>query len=310
MKIVFFGSDDFAEEHLQSLFDSPDDVVACVTQPDRPKGRGMAVMGSPVKASAQKQGVPVLQPSSLKQDHFINGLKRLQSDIFVVIAYGRFFPREVLDIPPLGAINVHASLLPKYRGAAPIHWAIINGEKATGLSIIQINDQIDAGDILAASPVKIDENETAVTLRAKMKKEGPRLLAKTLKALAQGECRATAQDHKQATFAPKLTKAVGNIQWKKRAEEIFNLVRGLLPWPGAYTHYKGRLLKILEAQRVEGDEGDHQPGTVVSVHKAGITVATGSKKLLITKVHLQDAKPIDAYSFVVGHQLEAGYKFE
>lgn len=309
MKIVFFGSDDFAAAHLQSLIGSSHEVQACVTPPDRPRGRGMNVAASPVKECARKHRIPVLQPVSLKEDAFIRGLKDFQSDVFVVIAYGRLLSAEVFDMPPFGAINVHASLLPKYRGAAPINWAIINGEEVTGISVIKINAEMDAGDILAATPLKIGIRETAVTLRARMMEAGPPLLQRTLDALAQGGCRGRVQDHQKATPAPKLTKGLGAVQWPKEAREIHNLVRGLLPWPAAYTRYKGRLLKILESKVVDGDFSHHEPGTVSEVSKEGITVATGGGGLLIKKVHLQDSKPMDAHSFVAGHRIEKGLKF-
>jgi len=310
MKIIFFGSDDFAAAHLKSLIGSSHKVVACVTQPDRPKGRGMKVVVSPVKECARNNNIPVLQPTSLKEDAFIEDLKDFQSDAFVVIAYGQFLPSKVLDIPSFGAINVHPSLLPKYRGAAPINWVIINGEEETGISIIKINEEMDAGDILAETRIKIKRKETAVTLRARMVEVGPLLLQQTLDILAGGTCVSAVQDHQQATLAPKLTKELGAIQWAKKAGEIDHLIRGLLPWPSAYTFYKGKLLKILEAQIVEGDFSQHESGTVSEVGKEGITVATGCNGLLVRKVHLQDSKPMDAHSFVVGHEVEVGFQFK
>lgn len=311
MKIIFFGSDDFAAVYLQSLIDSPHDVVACMTQPDRPKGRGMKVVVSPVKECAQKNNVPVLQPASLKESTLVKELEDFKSDLFVVIAYGQFLPREVLDIPPLGAINVHASLLPKYRGAAPINWAIMNGEKETGISIIKINEQMDAGDILAVMKMKMANDETAVSLKKKMMEEGLELLLQTIDDIGRGADRApTVQDNRLATLAPKLTKELGHIPWEKKAYEIDSLMRGLLPWPSAYTFYNGKLLKILEAQIVAGDFSPYDPGSVVRVSKDGIVVATGCNGFLIKKVHLQDSKPMDAHSFVVGHRIETGFKFK
>ncbi|MBN1870613.1 MAG: methionyl-tRNA formyltransferase [Candidatus Omnitrophica bacterium] len=308
MNIIFFGSDDFAEAHLQALIGSHHNVPACVTQPDRPKGRGMKVADSPIKECALKHKIPVLQPASLNDPAFIKSLKDLKSDIFVVVAYGKFLPPAVLNIPPCGALNVHASLLPKYRGAAPINWAIINGERGTGLSIIKINEEIDAGDILAQMNMKIEKDETAVTLRAKMIKEGPPFLLRTLSHLSS--CHPRAQDRKGVTFAPKLTKEAGHIPWGKQAREISNLIRGLLPWPGAYTFYRGRLLKILKARVLDGDPAKAEPGTVCEIGKKGIVVSAGDGRVLVQKVHLQDAKPMDAYQFVIGHKIEVGCQFE
>jgi len=211
MKIIFFGSDNFAAAHLQSLIDSNYQVVACVTQPDRPKGRGMKVVLSEIKECAEMHNIPILQPSTLKQDGLAEELKEFQSNVFIVIAYGRFLPTKILIIPPLGAINVHASLLPQYRGAAPINWAIINGEKETGLSIIKINEKMDAGDILAQRKIPISEDDTSMTLRAKMIKKGPSLLQQTLGDLSENRCTPVVQDHSKATFAPKLNKELGII---------------------------------------------------------------------------------------------------
>lgn len=310
MKIVFFGSDNFAAVHLRSLIDSPHKIVACVTQPDRPKGRGMKVVLSEIKQCARTRNIPLLQPTSLKEDDIAEELKSFKSDVFVVIAYGQFLPAEILGIPPLGAINVHASLLPKYRGAAPINWAIINGEKETGISIIKINEAMDAGDILAGTKMAISDDDTSMTLRAKMTEKGPALLQRALDDLSERRCTPAAQDHARATFAPKLTKELGVIQWTKKADEIDHLVRGLLPWPSAHTLYNGKFLKILEAQVARQDLSQHKPGVVAEVSKEGIVVATGKNGLLIKKVHLQDSKPMDVSAFLRGHEVEVGFKFE
>ncbi len=309
MKIVFFGSDNFAAVHLQSLIDSDHQVVACLTQPDRPKGRGMKVILSTIKECAEKYNIPILQPSTLKQDGLVEELKKFQSDIFIVIAYGRFLPTEILNIPSLGAINVHGSLLPQYRGAAPINWAIINGEKETGLSIIKLTKEMDAGDILAQAKIPITDDDTSMTLREKMMKEGPSLLQQTLDDLSENRWTPVVQDHSKATFAPKLIKELGAIQWGKKANDIYNLIRGSLPWPSAYTSFNGKFLKILEAQVVEQDDSQYEPGTVSKVSKEGIVVVAGGGCVLIKQVHLQDSKPMDAHSFVVGHKLQVGFQF-
>jgi methionyl-tRNA formyltransferase len=285
-------------------------VVACVTQPDRPKGRGMKVVLSEIKERAQAGDIPVLQPGSLKEDGLADRLKEFRSDVFVVIAYGKFLPAEIINIPPLGAVNVHASLLPKYRGAAPINWAIINGETETGLSIIKINETMDAGDILSKVKIKISDDDTSMTLKGKMMEEGPLLLRETLDDLAEHRCVPQAQDHSRATLAPKLIKGVGAIQWAKKAEDIDRMVRGLLPWPSAYTFYNEKLLKILEAKVVKRDFSEREPGTVTEAGKEGIVVAAGTGGLLVTKVHLQDSKSMDAHDFMIGHQLQVGFQFK
>jgi len=309
MKIVFFGSDDFAEVHLKALIEAPHEVLACVTPPDKGKGRGLKVGVSPVKARAIRHGIPVLQPVSLKEETFINSLRAAASDIFVVIAYGRLIPEEILQIPRQGALNVHGSLLPQYRGAAPINWAIINGERETGISIIKINPLIDAGDIISTAPIKIEEEDTAVTLRARMIQVGPPLLLRTLQSMARNDYALTPQSPRDVTFAPKLTKALGHIVWTQSARAIHNLARGLLPWPTAYTYYKGKLLKILSTEVIE-EETSAPAGQIIAIHKKGIVTATGRFKLLIKRVHPESGKPMDAQSFGAGSRLGPGSVFD
>src|SRR3989338_2557398 len=310
MNIIFFGSDDFAAAHLQALIRSAHHVVACVTQPDRPNGRGMGVVVSPVKEWAQTNKIPVLQPETVSDKVFIHELKSYRSDIFVVVAYGKFLTKALLDMPAFGAIKVNASLMQKYGGAAPINWAIINGEKESGVTVMKINERMDAGDILAAQKIKIAKGETAVSLKAKMMEAGPPLLGKTLEAIAAGKTKPVPQDEAKATLAPKLIKPLGRIPWNKGAAEILNLIRGVMPWPGAYTEYNGKTLKILDAEVVNKDTAASEPGEAVEVSKSGILVATGKQGLLVKQVHLQDAKPMDAHSFMVGHDMAVGYKFK
>lgn len=309
MNIVFFGSDDFAAAHLEALLRSPHKICGCVVPPDKARGRGWQVSASPVKETAARQHIPVLQPSDLNEKLFLKELKSCDGDLFVVIAYGRFLPPAVLAMPHTLAINVHSSLLPKYRGAAPIHWAVINGERETGLTIMKVTARMDAGDILAQEKIKIDDEDTAVTLRSRMLTIGPKLLLKTIDSVEKGTYTLTVQDPQAATTAPKLTKAMGRIRWDKEAAAIHNLVRGLLPWPTAYTYYQGKLLKILETAVVSGDFASHPPGAVTEVNKQGFTVATGGGGLIVRKIHLEASKPMEAHRFVVGHQLKVGFKF-
>ena len=309
MKIVFFGSDDFAAKNLEKLIQVGHEVVACVTQPDRAKGRGLKMEASSIKIKAQQAGIPVLQPTDLKDAALRDQLKMYNSDLFVVIAYGRILPSAILEIPRLCAINVHSSLLPKYRGAAPVNWAIIHGEKETGVSIIKISEILDAGDIFSQVKMKIDPEDTAVTLKAKIAQEGAECLCKTIDALEAGTQSLKTQDDAKATYAPKLTKEIGRISWEKTAEEIHNLVRGLLPWPSAYTYYKGKLLKVLEASVFPGPVLGYQPGELVEIVEDGLVVATEADLLLIKKVHLESSKAMDAKSFSVGHEIQPGDKF-
>ncbi len=309
MNIIFFGSDDFATVHLEALFGSKHKVCACVTQPDKARGRGMAVSASPVKETALRKDTPVFQPSDLKEQNFLRELRALEADLFVVIAYGRLLPAEVLAIPRTFAINVHSSLLPKYRGAAPINWAIINGERETGISIIRVASKMDAGDILFQRKLKILKTDTAASVRERMKEIGPKLLLKTIDSIEKGTYTFTVQDDQAATPAPKLTKELGQIRWSKPARDINNLARGLLPWPTAYTHYQGKLVKILETEVVPSSFLAYSPGEVVKADKKGFTVATADQGLLIKAVHLEAAKPMSAYQFMMGHRLEPGFKF-
>ncbi len=311
MKITFFGSDDFAVKSLEALMGARHDVAACVTQPDMPRDRGLKVTASPVKIKALECHMPVLQPVGLKDKSFITQLRNYNSDVFVVVAYGKILPDEILKIPRICAVNVHGSLLPKYRGAAPVNWAIINGETETGISIIRINECMDAGDILAQVKVRIEKKDTAVTLREKMAETGADCLCQTIDSMRRHALQSisTAQNNKDATFAPKLTKDLGLIAWKKSAAEIHNLVRGLLPWPAAYTYYNGKLLKILETEVIAADPSRKAPGVVADISKNGLIVSTGRGDILIKKVHLQSANPMDAGSFVAGHKIMAGYHF-
>ncbi len=309
MNIIFFGSDDFAAIHLEALFGSQHKVCACVTQPDKPRGRGMEVSASPIKEAALRKGIPVLQPTDLRERPFLSELQTFNADLFVVIAYGRLLPAEVLSIPRTFAINVHSSLLPKYRGAAPINWAIVHGERETGISIMRVAAKMDAGDIIAQQKFKILKADTAVSVRARMMETGPKLLLKTIDSIEKGTYTFTVQDDQKATLAPKLTKELGEIRWSKPARDINNLARGLLPWPGAYTYYQGKFLKILEMEVVPHNFLSYSPGEVTKVDKKGFTVATADQGLLVKTVHLEASKPMSAYQFMMGHRLEPGFKF-
>ena len=310
MTIIFFGSDEFAAVHLKALIDSRHRVCACVTQPDKARGRGWEVSASPVKQRAQEKNIPVLQPADLRAGAFLQQLKACGGDLFVVVAYGRFLPPEVLSLPRTFVINVHSSLLPEYRGAAPINWAVINGERETGLTIMKVTSRMDAGDILAREKMEILNDDTAVTLRARMAQIGPKLLLKTIDSIEKGTYTLTVQNERVATPAPKLIKELGLIRWDRPATTLRNLVRGLLPWPGAYTRYQGKLLKILDADVVWRDLTSRQPGEVIEVNKEGFIVATRRQGLLVKEVHLEASRPMSAYQFVVGHKLEVGFKFD
>ncbi|VAX37978.1 Methionyl-tRNA formyltransferase [hydrothermal vent metagenome] len=309
MKIIFFGSDDFAATHLEKLIPSPYEVMACITQPDRPKNRGMKVIMSSIKILAQENNIPVFQPDNIKCTEFIEQLNQLQADLFVVIAYGRILPAEVLDIPKLYAINVHGSLLPKYRGAAPINWAMINGDTETGLTIIQMNTGMDSGNILAAKKIAILPEDNSAILRIRMMQEGAKFLLETIDNIVGVPLAGVQQDKSQITYAPKLNKKLGYIDWHKSAEEIHNLVRGLQPWPGAYIFYKDKQLKIFSTAIIPHDDHSAKLGEVIEINKQGFVVVAGKNVLLVKDVQLSGSKRMDAASFVRGHQLEVGFQF-
>ena len=309
MKIIFFGSDDFALVNLERLGQSEHQVVACVTQTDKPKGRGLRTDFSSIKQYALSREIEVFQPARLKDHSLIKQFKNFQSDLFVVVAYGKILPREVLAIPYLCCMNVHGSLLPEYRGAAPINWAIINGENETGVSIIKMNAQMDAGDIFAQAKIRIDPDDTAISLRFKMARLGADLLLKTIDSLEKNAYTLAGQDSSKVSYAPKLTKESGLIQWNKPAQAIHDLVRGLLPWPAAYTHYQGKRLKILQTEIVSADTTQKQSGEILEINSQGFVVAAADGGLLVRRVHLESAKAMDAKDFVLGHQLHSGVRF-
>ena len=310
MKIVFFGSDDFAAKNLENLIGSRHDVLACVTQPDRPKGRSLRITAPQVKLVAGENNIDVLQPRNLKDEDFLDCLKDYNADIFVVIAYGRILPDVVLAIPKIFCINVHGSLLPRYRGAAPINWAIINGEKQTGITIAKINQDLDSGDVLAQRTVDIRDNDTSVVLREKMIQKSIPFLLECLKDVEKGSLRLESQNAENVTYAPKLKKEMGLISWSETSQKIHNLIRGLLPWPSAFTYYEGKILKILESEVVASFSKDAIPGEILAISKQGFIVNTSQQALLVKKVHPESSKPMDAKSFVVGHKLDVGFIFK
>ena len=307
MKIVFFGSDDFALVHLRGLIGMGVDVVACVTQPDRPKGRGMMICKSPIKEFAVERGIPVVQPMTLKEENIFDVLTSYEADYFVVIAYGCILPQGILDIPCKASINVHGSLLPKYRGAAPINWAVINGEIFSGLSIILMNAKMDAGDILAQKLIEIHREDTASVVRERMMAVGPEFLVSVLKDYDKGVIQPRQQDESEVSFAVKLDQSLACIDWNDNGTDIINKIRGVLPRLQAFTFYEKKKFKILEAfsSDLEGKSGQ-----VSEVRKDGFVVGTGRGSLLITRVHWENSRPMSTADFLRGHRLDVGYIFE
>ena len=303
MKIVYMGTPDFAVAPLKALIEAGHTVTAVVTQPDKQKGRGKEVSMTPVKECALSYGIPVLQPVKIKAPEAVEELKKYEADIFVVVAFGQLLSEEILNMPKLGCINLHASLLPKYRGAAPIQWAILNGDKETGVTIQQMEKGLDTGDMLSRVVVPIDAKETGESLHDKLMEAGARLLVETLPLIEAGKITPEKQDESLATFyATKLDKAMGHIDWTKPAEVIERFVRGLNSWPSAYTFYKGKTLKIWDADVVEGKEGA-VPGSVIQTGKEFFDVACGEGALRVLTVQLEGKKKMSVKDFLLGYDV-------
>ena len=309
LKIVFFGTPSFAIPTLEALLQGPDEVVAAVTQPDRGKGRGQKVVSSAIKELILQHRVPILQPERVKEDTFQERVKSFQPDLFVVVAYGQILPKPLLLIPKNGAINVHASLLPKFRGAAPIAWAILKGEKVTGVTTMLMDEGMDTGDILLQREIAIKEKETGETLNEKLAPLGARLLMETLEKMKKGDLRPIPQDHSQATYAPLMKKQEGHIDWSKGAQEIDRQVRGLSPWPGAFTTLDGRFLKICKGEvREGGSQG--KGGAVVWEGSDFIEVGTGKDLFIIREVQPEGKRRMSVRDFLSGHSIPVGTVFE
>jgi len=309
MRIIFFGSDDFAETNLRKLIESSHKIVACVAPPDRPQGRGLKLAASPIKLCAQQFNIPLFQPTGVGEKDFVEKIKDLKPDLFVVISYGLILPESFLAIPAKMAVNVHPSLLPKYRGAAPINWAVISGEIRTGVSLIKMNSRMDAGDILAVEEVEIVETDTAEMLRDKLAGIAAHLLVKTVDKIEAGDALLIPQDEAEASYAPKLTKEMGQLAWEDPAVKIHNQIRGLQPWPGVFTYFQGKRIKIVTTQAGDVENARAVPGEVISVGPEGILAATGSGTLLIETVQPESGKVMTAAEFASGRQIRKGSAF-
>jgi methionyl-tRNA formyltransferase len=307
-RIIFFGTPSFALPTLRSLLEGPDKVIGVVTQPDREKGRGRKVVISPVKELALQHGLIPLQPEKTREEAFQKATRALRPDLMVVVAYGQILPKAILSIPKYGAINVHASLLPKYRGAAPIAWAILNGEKVTGVTTMVMDEGMDTGDILLQSEISIGNGETCETLLDRLATLGARLLLETLEKMKAGNIRSLPQDHSKATHAPPLRKEDGHIHWEKEAGEIDRQIRAFNPWPGAFTKLGDELLKIYRGEiREKTPKG--KTGAVVWVGSDFIEVATGKDSFLIKEVQLQGRRRMTVREFLSGHPIPVGTVF-
>jgi methionyl-tRNA formyltransferase len=308
-KIVFMGTPAFAVPTLSALNDSRHSVLQVVTQPDRPKGRGRNVTAPPVKIAAQDLNIPVVQPDKVKTYDFIDFLTKLHPDLLVVTAYGHILPKAILEIPKIGCINVHASMLPKYRGAAPIQWAIINGEEETGITTMMMDVGMDTGDILLTETVPIHPEDTAGTLHDRLAMIGAEVLIDTLTQLADGNLKATPQDNSKATVAPMLKKEDGRIDWNRPASSIANQIRGMSPWPGTFAFIGDKRFKIFKAIPVAA-ESTGTPGTVLISFANELRIATGDAALSVLEVQSESGRRLNIKDYLLGHPIEPGMKFK
>ena len=305
MKVIFMGTPDFAVGTLEAIIEAGHEVVLVVTQPDKPKGRGKTMQFPPVKECALKHGLEIFQPTKIRESANVEYLRSYNADIIIVVAFGQIMPKSILDMPKYGCINVHASLLPKYRGAAPIQWAVINGDEVTGVTTMKMNEGIDTGDMIAKRQVRLAEDETGGSLFEKLAEVGATLCVETMERLEQGTAELTPQNSEEATHTSMIRKELGEIDWKKSAIEIERLIRGLNPWPSAFTHLNGKTFKIWQA-KVEEGTSDYKPGQICEVTKNSLKVQTGEGILVLEEVQLEGKKRMDAGSFLRGVTLEAG----
>lgn len=308
MRVLYFGTSDFAVPTLCALAGRPGiDVVAVITQPDRPQGRGRRVAESPVKHAATILGLPVLQPERVRNAEFLEQARSLAPDVLVLASFGQLIPRVLLDLPPLGPINVHASLLPAYRGAAPIHYAILNGETVAGVTTMWMDTKLDTGDILLTRQVPVEPDEDTGALTARLAEAGAVLLLETLSRLAAGDCPCTAQDERLATYAPAITPEDAVLRWLEPAARCRDRIRAMSPRPGAVASFRGKRLKVWSSAAVEGCG---EPGTVLSVGRSGVDVATGIGSLRLVEVQAENSRRMAAVDWARGARVTPGDRFE
>ncbi|MCX5710800.1 MAG: methionyl-tRNA formyltransferase [Candidatus Omnitrophica bacterium] len=305
MNIVFFGSSEFAVVPLKALIEAGYKISCVVTQPDKKKGRGLHLEGTPVKIIAKASGLKVFQLQKINSKEGADFLRALKPDLFIVIAYGQILSQEILDIPKIFSINAHASLLPKYRGAAPINWAIIKGEKTTGVTIIKMNAKMDAGEIIMQRKFGIDENDTSVILSKRLSESSALLLLESLSAIENKKVKLAKQDESAISLAPLLKKEDGLIDWSRSASDLHDLARGMLPWPGAFTYYKGKILKIHKAKvGVRCPVSGVRTGEVIEIFNNMIKVAAGDGCLDVLELQIEGKRPMSAQEFISGHKIK------
>jgi len=310
MRIVFLGSSEFALPALKALVVGNYDVSLVVTQPDRKKGRGLILQATAVKKFAQERGLKVYQPPQINSAEAIQSLKNTGADLFIVISYGQILSKEVLGIPKILSINAHASLLPKYRGAAPVNWAIIKGETTTGVTIMKVDEKMDTGPILLQKELDILPDENAVELEDRLAILASELLVSSLKSIENNNFSLKEQDDSLASLAPKLSKEDGVIDWRNSAGDIHNLIRGCRDWPGAFSYYKSQVLKIHKANVVLSNESKPQPGKILDVSPQGITVSAGEGNIIIKELQIEGKREMTAKEFIQGHKISVGQALE
>lgn len=300
------GTPQFACPTLQMLINRGEEIITVITQPDRPKGRGQQMQPPPVKELALANNIPVMQPLKVRVPEVVEQIRQLAPDLIVVVAFGQILPKSLLDIPPLGCINVHASLLPAYRGAAPLNWCIINGEAETGVTTMLMDVGLDTGDMLLKKITPINAEDNASTLHDRLSVLGAETMNETLEILAAGELKPEKQDESLTCYAPMLKKDLGSIDWNRPAAAIFNLVRGVTPWPGAYSVIDGKVIKI---HQVRTGDSCGSPGELLAVSKSGIEVGTAEGSIIIEELQLEGKKRLKVADFIAGCQLSIGSRF-
>lgn len=305
MKVIFMGTPDFSVNTLKYIKDAGHEILLVVSQPDKPKGRGKAMLPTPVKEAALAMSLPVYQPKRVRDPESIKYLSEYKADIIVVVAFGQILPKEILDMPKFGCVNVHASLLPKYRGAAPIQWAVIDGEAVSGVTTMRMDEGLDTGDMILKTEVVLDEKETGGSLFEKLAEEGAKLCVKTLQEIENNTAVFTPQDHESATHTRMIKKQLGEINWNTKAVEIERLIRGLNPWPSAFTKLNGKMMKIWAAH-VTDQMTSEKPGTITGVTGNEIAVQTKEGTLILTEIQMEGKKRMSVQAFLRGFELEKG----
>ncbi|MEW6740809.1 MAG: methionyl-tRNA formyltransferase [Nitrospirota bacterium] len=307
MALIFFGTPQFAVPSLKALIDEKEDIALVVTQPDKVKGRGHMLSSPPVKELALSYGLKVLQPNKIRNEDFYNELRSIAPEFIIVVAYGKILPEEILNMPKFGCINVHASLLPKYRGAAPIQWALINGEKVTGITTMLMDKGLDTGDVLLRSELEIKADDNSETLFKKLSELGAKTLIDTIKGMREGKIKPVPQTG-EASYAPPLKKEDGKIDWNRTSDELFNFVRGMYPWPSAFCYFNDERIKIVRSHKSEvGIQKEAVPGRIVKASDGEMIVETGKGFLSIEELQPEGKKVMSAKAFLAGRKLKEGY---